>query len=211
MAALAITGVIIWSVAGNTPNMPAIGAPSSAPSDAQSSVTSIVSSDIHSASSAPSVASQGASSTTSTNHIVITSKPAVASKPPQSSSAPAAVSSSAPDNRPTKAEVTAAYNAKKQTIQAQISDIDSQIASKNKLLTTAQTDRDNLQKSYDQLSTAGSADHILAGIQSQIEDKDKEIASLTAEIGQLEADKTKLTQELSKLTDQYMVDLQEAK
>ena len=119
--------------------------------------------------------------------------------------------STAPDNRPTKAEITAAYNAKKQTIQAQMSDIDSQIDTKTRLLTAAKTDRDNLSKSYDQLSVAGSADHILAGIQSQIDDKDKEIAELTAELDRLKADKTKLTQELTKLTDQYMVDLQNAK
>lgn len=116
-----------------------------------------------------------------------------------------------PDNRPTKAEVTAAYNARKQTIQAQISDIDSQIDTKTGLLAAAKTDRDNLSKSYDQLSIAGSADHILAGIQSQIDGKNKEIADLTAEIDQLKSDKTRLTQELTKLTDQYLVDLQNAK
>lgn len=209
VAALAITGVIVWAAVGHTPDTPVIGSPSSVTSDASSSVMSAIS-DVHSASSEPPVASQNTSNTASVNHTAITSKPATTTKPEQSSSAPGTISS-VPDNRPTKAEVTAAYNAKKQSLQAQISDIDGQIEDKNKLLETAETARDDLKKSYDQMVKYSAGEQVLAKVQAQIDDREKEIADLTAELDKLKDDKTRLTQELSKLTDQYMVDLMGAK
>ena len=209
IAALAITGVIVWAAVGHTPDTPVIGSPSSVTSDASSSVMSAIS-DVHSASSEPPVASQNTSNTASVNHTAITSKATTTTKPEQSSSAPGTISP-VPDNRPTKAEVTAAYNAKKQSLQAQISDIDGQIEDKNKLLETAETARDDLKKSYDQMVKYSAGEQVLAKVQAQIDDREKEIADLTAELDKLKDDKTRLTQELSKLTDQYMVDLMRAK
>lgn len=163
---------------------------------------------------APSLPSEAASKgEPSSAHAAGTStsvdKPDPASKPQQPvNSRPTLSSAPLPAaSQRTKADITAAYQAKSKALQEKITKVDAKITIAAVAVENAKADENKLKWAYEQLAMAGTADHVLADLETLIAAKEKETAALAAELSDLEMEKTLLVGQLSDLADQYLSEL----